>query len=197
MKKYLVTFTILFFLDTFSQENNNRLVVDENNFENDLELVNYIIETNKNHNKIGLNLPYFEAKTVEGEFFSSEQINEISFITIWHSRCSPCLLEVSILNELKHIFEDRVSFYGLTFDDVDILKSSIVKYAIDFKNLILDQDELMELNVFGGYPTNLLVVNGVVRYCYNGGPPPKTSKYHLLMMEALKSNYIKVIQENL
>lgn len=40
MKKNLVTLLIVVFFNCFSQENKNRFVIDESQFENDLELVN-------------------------------------------------------------------------------------------------------------------------------------------------------------
>ena len=173
-------------------QNAIKMIVDEGS-KDDFELVKYVIESNKGKNRIGEVLPFFETRTIDDLMFSSQDLSEISFITIWHSKCAPCVAEIPILNELKGKYGDKVSFYGITFEEDEILKNSIRKYGFDFENLIMEQEAIQNLSFFGGYPTNLIIIDGVIIYCHYGGPPPSNSKFYSLMVDALKSKYMEVL----
>lgn len=58
----------------------------------------------------------------------------------WASWCTPCILEIPVLNDIHKDMSDRVLLFAINIEDnINIVKNTIVKYNISYP-VILDKD---------------------------------------------------------
>jgi thiol-disulfide isomerase/thioredoxin len=98
--------------------------------------------------------------------------NKVVFINFWFSHCAPCIEEIEGLNEMFNSLKDRSDFLfvSFTFDSDDLIKTSVVKYNIQYKVIHLEKTEFSRLNFSNPNPTNIILdKNGIIRYFTVGG----------------------------
>ncbi len=111
----------------------------------------------------------FEANTIDGQAFSSEQFSEskVTMINVWATYCNPCLAEMPDLGDIADSY-DKPDFQlvGIISDvmedspqsDIDNAKDLIVQTEADYPHLLLNQS-LFD-NLVGGVssvPTTFFV----------------------------------------
>ncbi len=111
----------------------------------------------------------FEAKTIDGNEFSSEKLSEskVTMINVWATYCNPCLAEMPDLGEIAQSY-DKADFQiiGIISDvveaapqsDIDNAKDLIQQTKAEYPHLLLNQT-LFE-NLVGGVssvPTTFFV----------------------------------------
>ncbi len=111
----------------------------------------------------------FEANTIDGQSFSSDQFSEskVTMINVWATYCNPCLAEMPDLGEIAQSY-DKTDFQliGIISDvvedapqsDKDNAKDLIAQTKADYPHLLLNQS-LFE-NLVGGVssvPTTFFV----------------------------------------
>lgn len=93
------------------------------------------------------------------------------------------------MTKLKQEYGEFIKFYAVSFNNTKEINSIKEKYNFDFTHLILDKDDIIELSIYGGFPTNVFVSDGFIIDCHFGGPPSKDSSLHEVMIEELFEKY--------
>lgn len=111
----------------------------------------------------------FDAKTIDGDEFSSEKFSEskITMINVWATYCNPCLAEMPDLGEIAQTYDkEDFQLVGIISDvvdsapqsDIDNAKDLIGQTKADYPHLLLNES-LFE-NLVGGVssvPTTFFV----------------------------------------
>lgn len=98
--------------------------------------------------------------------------DKIIFLTFWFAECSPCIAEFKPLNELYKKFKDCKSFelISITFENEKKISEFRKKYGIEYKIIHASEAECKKLNLFSGYPINILLdKGGLIDSIYLGG----------------------------
>lgn len=129
-------------------------------------------EQNRTQSEEAQQEPYivsFEANTIDGQAFSSEQFGEskITMINVWATYCNPCLVEMPDLGDIAESY-DKADFQliGIISDvmeessqaDINNAKDLIVQTEANYPHLLLNQS-LFD-NLVGGVssvPTTFFV----------------------------------------
>ena len=134
---------------------------------------------------LGKTFPDFSIKHFDSVYFSNKNFNgKIVFINFWNEHCSPCIAEMSGLNQLYHKLNMSPDFLFVSFsDDVDsVIKKSVIKNEIDFNVYRLSKDKFSQLNFNQGIPTNIILdKNGAIRFFKSGGYTDKNKASDYIM----------------
>jgi len=114
---------------------------------------------------IGKHFPIENFKTIDKSNFSETKLlGRPTVINFWFTRCVPCIAEISILNNLRQQYGDKVNFLAITFENADVVKDFLEKTPFDFEHIVDGEQQLNELK-YTAYPTNLILDNnGKVKY---------------------------------
>jgi peroxiredoxin len=132
---------------------------------------------------LGKELPKFEVKSLTGQRFSNESLNnKITVLNFWFEACSPCVAETGALNELVDMYRDKADFQFLsfTFDNKEAAGRFAVEHEIKYPIISLSHDAITPLNFRKGYPTTIITdKTGKIIYFEFGGAvdPEKARKY--------------------
>lgn len=107
----------------------------------------------------GLQFPSFSGTTVEGKYYSLEDLRgKVVLINLWFIGCPPCIAEIPILNELATEYREDFIVLSFGLDDRKSIVKFIKERPINFP-VFADSKELIKntfrINV--GYPTNVLL----------------------------------------
>jgi cytochrome c biogenesis protein CcmG/thiol:disulfide interchange protein DsbE len=119
---------------------------------------------------LGKEIPFFKVKDLDGIEFDSSKTKRLVFYNFWFSGCAPCVLETDMLNNLQSKFKDQVDFVSLTFDSKESVGEFIKKHPFNFRHLSVSKEFLTNLDINGGYPTSVLVLDGKIIKYRLGGP---------------------------
>lgn len=115
-------------------------------------------------------LPDFELQTLSNTIKdNADYKGKVSLVNLWFTTCGPCITEMPYLNYLKSLYEDKVNFVAITFDDKAKVESFLTRKTFDFEHLVdaaqyLSRD--LENNAFPKLV--LLDKEGNVRFVENG-----------------------------
>jgi thiol-disulfide isomerase/thioredoxin len=63
------------------------------------------------------------------------------YVNIWHTKCSPCIAEMPIIDSIAEIYGKNICFIFLTEDSEEKVKETLNRKKIEFKNCILFNDD--------------------------------------------------------
>lgn len=115
-------------------------------------------------------LPEFELQTLSNTIKGNKDYKgKVSLVNLWFTTCGPCITEMPYLNYLKSLYEDKVNFVAITFDNKAKVESFLTRKNFDFEHLVdaaqyLSRD--LENNAFPKLV--LLDKEGIVRFVENG-----------------------------
>jgi len=115
----------------------------------------------------GKDLPAFKGLTVDKKSFSNANLNnQVVVINFWFEKCPPCLAEMPELNKWVAQYRDKgVRFIGITHDAPASAKRFQKKNGYQYEIVSLSKDDIRELNINHGFPSNILVgKNGKIIY---------------------------------
>lgn len=129
----------------------------------------------------------FEAKTVEGEAYSSDVFSQsrLTMINVWATYCNPCLSEMPDLGEIAAEYErEELQIVGVISDvaegaaeeDIKNAKDLIEQTTANYSHLLLN--ESLYTNLVGGInsvPTTFFVNQKGEALCYVMGAQSKES----------------------
>ena len=127
----------------------------------------------------------FEAKTVEGEAYSSDVFSQsrLTMINVWATYCNPCLSEMPDLGEIAAEYErEELQIVGVISDvaegaaeeDIKNAKDLIEQTTANYSHLLLN--ESLYINLVGGInsvPTTFFVNQKGEALCYVMGAQSK------------------------
>lgn len=131
------------------------------------EIVKVIEKEDKD--RLETRLPFFVAEELNGKVFTSEKTTKISFYYFWYNCGDPCYTIFPIFNDLQKQFDNKVEFISITYLDKQQLQEIIKEYPLNFKHCVMSQNEIENNRLSIGYPTTLIVVDGLIVYCKSGG----------------------------
>lgn len=177
--KLFIIFFLLFFKISFAQ---NLVFSDSLKKSNNdsISKVNYddlYAKINMKNLRIflGKEIPFFIVKDVKGYEFDSSKTKRLVIYNFWHSGCFACVGEVDIFNALQEKFKDQVEFISMTFDTKSQIEEFEKKHPSNFRQFSLDKTFLKNLDIYGGYPTTILVLDGkIIKYQLTGVGSQKT-----------------------
>jgi thiol-disulfide isomerase/thioredoxin len=169
MKTIFKYFFFLFIVNTVNSQTSPQKDTLKNFSKIKYEEIYKNINLKLNRSLLGVEVPYFVVKDIDGKVFDSSKTKRLVIYSFWFSACAACLGEVEIINELHNKFNEQVDFISITFET----KNDIEKYNINHpsvsRQLSLSKDFINNLNINIGYPTILLVFDGkVVKYQITG-----------------------------
>jgi len=102
--------------------------------------------------------PDIMLRTIDDELLTSENLRgKVVFYNFYFARCSPCISQKSVLNELYEKFHtDDVVFISLTSDNYETTRKFRDKHGIKFKVVSMTKEESLNFAA-SSFPTNILV----------------------------------------
>ncbi|WP_298153861.1 hypothetical protein [Flavobacterium sp.] len=167
MKPNLITQGIValsMLLGTFGYAQNEMLPVGAN-----ADAIGKRIEA-RDQSMIGRRLPAFIADTMDGSVFSSTETKRITLYYMWDDCGDPCLNLFPTFNALQKEFGDTVDFIAITYQNKARISETTRTHPLAFRQAIMDKSTIEELKLSTGYPTTLIVADGVIVFCHSGGP---------------------------
>ncbi len=156
-----ILITFLFSIQVFSQEKTKSK--DKTFYEQNIE--------NLTKQKNGTKLPIIIADGIDGGIFNSEQTKKIVFYYFWYTDCGDaCSSQLSLFNELQNQYKDTVDFISITYDNKAKILEFLGLHPFNFKHYMIPQNQIEVMNITHGYPTTIIVVNGIIKYWCPGGP---------------------------
>ena len=110
-------------------------------------------------NNIGKKMKPFEAKLLNGNFFSEKQLEgKITLISFWFASCRPCLEEMPEFNLVFNRFKENKKFQqlGITFESFDEANRIKDKFHLTYPILLTTNEECSELSLKAGYPVTVI-----------------------------------------
>lgn len=118
---------------------------------------------------LGVEVPYFIVKDIEGKEFDSSKTKRLVIYNFWFGACVACYGEVEILNELHDRFQEEVDFVSITFDSKEDVAKYNLKNPSKSRQISVSRYFIDKLGMSIGYPTTLLVLDGkVIKYQLTG-----------------------------
>lgn len=107
---------------------------------------------------IGKNLPPFSGLTIYKKPFTHTDLkNQVVVINFWFEKCPPCIAEMPELNNLVAKYGNKVRFIGITHDSPASASRFQKRNGYNYEIVSLSKDEIRELNINHGFPSNVLV----------------------------------------
>lgn len=99
----------------------------------------------------------------------ADATDNVFVINFWFINCSPCRKEMPSLNKLVKDYEgdNKVQFYAIALDAAPELQKFLNETSFLY-SIIPDGRKLAHERGIDGYPTNLVVKNGVILYAESG-----------------------------
>lgn len=121
--------------------------------------------------KVGSILPIIIADGIDGEIFDSEQTKKIVFYYFWYTDCGDaCASQMSMLNEMQNQYKDTVDFISITYDNKPKILEFLKLHTFNFKHYMMPQNQIEIMRITHGYPTVIIVVDGIIKFWRPGGP---------------------------
>lgn len=193
--KRIVHLILFFFISQFffSQKN----IYTNDTIKSIDKYIEDFVLSNKGRNNIDKDFQNFNGINLDGSNYSSLENTKITFYNFWFTTCTPCVLELPMLNELKTKYNNKVDFIAVTFEEKKDIEVFLKKFEFNFQHVRMKKNEISSLFFTNGYPTTIIVNNGKIVYCYYGGPGDKNSKYYEPLIKKLHKEYEDVLNYNL
>jgi cytochrome c biogenesis protein CcmG/thiol:disulfide interchange protein DsbE len=164
--------------EKFKKGNKSMQIVEENNElyqKNDSLVISYkwhitdspkktLKEINNKKLLIGKEYPILNENTLSGKSISLNDLKgKPTLINLWFTKCTPCIEEIPVLNNLKANYGEKFNFLAITMDSEDKVKKLLEKHKYDFDHIV-NSNKLTKKLGFDGYPVNLFLdKNGVLK----------------------------------
>ncbi len=124
------------------------------------------------HNQIGKQIPNFEVQDIDGNTYSSDELEgKILVLNFWFIGCPPCIREMPQLNELEEFYStnEDVVFIGFTTDTEYRLRLFEESgYSFNYINIPESIEISTSFNV-PVYPAHLVVdKQGIIQFTFLG-----------------------------
>jgi cytochrome oxidase Cu insertion factor (SCO1/SenC/PrrC family) len=162
-KIFLIYFLLIFFFqfEGFSQD--IKLFDDVSAYQKN--------QDNKIKQKIGTKSPLIIVDGIDGEIFNSEESKKIVFYYFWYTDCGDaCTSQLSLFNEMQNQYKDTVDFISITYDNKTKILEFLKSHPFHFKHYMMDENQIEMMQITSGYPTTMIVVDGIIKYWNSGGP---------------------------
>ncbi|MFN3605050.1 MAG: TlpA family protein disulfide reductase [Leptonema sp. (in: bacteria)] len=111
-------------------------------------------------------------ETLSGEIFHLDDLkNKIVLINFWATWCMPCKLEMPILESLHKELGDDLTIIGITNENKEVVESYLKDKNITYKIVLDETYKLANYFNVQGYPTLILIKNGVIKEVTTGFNP--------------------------
>ncbi len=121
---------------------------------------------------IGDTVPEFKLWLTNGEKITKSDIqNKVVVFKFWFTSCSPCLVDIDLLNQLVDHYKDRedILFLAPALDRKDIITQFHNKTTFKFKTAYSAMDVSQIFNKLQVYPSYFIInKNGQFSYIDNG-----------------------------
>ena len=145
-------------------------------FSQDIKLFDDVSAYQKNYDnkikqKIGTKSPLIIVDGIDGEIFNSDESKKIVFYYFWYTDCGDaCTSQLSLFNEMQNQYKDTVDFISITYDNKTKILEFLKSHPIHFKHYMMDENQIEMMQITSGYPTTMIVVDGIIKYWNSGGP---------------------------
>lgn len=140
--------------------------------------------------KIGTKLPILVADGINGDVFNSEQTKRIVFYYFWYTDCgNACTNQLPLFNELQNQYKNTVDFISITYDSKAKIEDFLQSQPFNFKHYIMPQSEIAITQITNGYPTTIIVIDGIIKYWNSGGPVDSK------LINELSKQYIEILNQ--
>lgn len=108
--------------------------------------------------------PEFKLNDINGVSCTFEKLKgKPVVLNFWFNGCTPCKREMSVLNQIKMEYNDRVHFVSITYNTAQEVKDVLKSNPFNFIHLIDAKPLIKQIGV-SGYPKTIIIDSkGVVR----------------------------------
>jgi len=119
----------------------------------------------KHKKRIGEPFDISVFKKSNNNFYEEADIlGKPTFVSFWFIKCSPCIQEIPLLNEIKNTYNERVNFLAITFDSNEAIQQFLKHKTFDFSHITDARKQLDNLDI-NAYPMNMLLdENGIIKF---------------------------------
>ena len=140
--------------------------------------------------KIGTKLPILVADGINGDVFNSEQTKRIVFYYFWYTDCgNACTNQLTLFNQLQNQYKYTVDFISITYDSKAKIEDFLQSQPFNFKHYMMPQSEIAITQITNGYPTTMIVIDGIIKYWNSGGPVDSK------LINELSKQYIEILNQ--
>ena len=160
-------------------------------FSYDLRIDTEYIKRYFSYDKIGMNITPREFRTSKGKLIQigGEQ-SKPTMINLWFTRCTGCVQEIPVLNELQKRYKRKVNFVAMTFNDETEVQKFLEKKNFKFHHITNARSMINEIKT-KPYPENIFIDKfGNITHIERGLPYNEN-----IDMDAVLEHFESIIEE--
>jgi len=121
-------------------------------------------------NFIGKKIKFPYMTDLEGKDYWNDNLKDkIVVLNFWFVKCAPCKAEIPLLNQIysKYIEHENVVFIGVCLDNPETINEFMKTNPFIYNQIPSGIQIAREFNI-SGYPTNLIIDKGILKYATTG-----------------------------